>query len=140
MRSRRAASCAGVTAGLRGVGKAAWGVGGAATTGVKDDISTHAVRSSCAPSRDLNTGPAAQRRRPRAEPRLELAPAPRPAAGPRGRSHRAPDTGAPTRMRQHLSRAGVAAGIKGFMSAGRGFREFLLKGQIVDLAVAVVVG
>jgi hypothetical protein len=32
--------------------------------------------------------------------------------------------------------SGVTAGIKGFMSSGRGFREFLLKGPVVELAVA----
>ncbi|GBF89169.1 large conductance mechanosensitive channel protein [Raphidocelis subcapitata] len=36
--------------------------------------------------------------------------------------------------------SGVTAGLKGFMSSGRGFREFLLKGPVVELAVAVVVG
>ncbi|KIY93860.1 hypothetical protein MNEG_14101, partial [Monoraphidium neglectum] len=36
--------------------------------------------------------------------------------------------------------SGVTAGLKGVMSSGKGFREFLLKGKIVELAVAVVVG
>jgi hypothetical protein len=36
--------------------------------------------------------------------------------------------------------SGLTSGLQGFMSSGRGFREFLLKGPVVELAVAVVVG